>query len=33
MDKKTVTIIGSYNVALFLKSERLPSVGETVIGG
>lgn len=31
MDKKTVTIIGSYNIALFLKSKRLPSVGETVI--
>lgn len=33
MTTKTVTIIGSYNVGLFLKGEQLPAVGETVIGG
>lgn len=27
-----VTIVGSYNVGLFLKGDRLPAVGETVIG-
>ena len=32
MAAKTVTIIGSYNVGLFLKGEILPSPGETVIG-
>ncbi|MFA7345547.1 MAG: ribokinase [Terrimicrobiaceae bacterium] len=32
MPNKTVTIIGSYNVGLFLKGEHLPDVGETVIG-
>ena len=28
---KPITIVGSYNVGLFLKGERLPHVGETVI--
>lgn len=32
MDSMMVTIIGSYNVGLFLKGEVFPSVGETVIG-
>lgn len=32
MENRIVTIVGSYNVGLFLKGERLPSVGETVIG-
>ena len=32
MKRQTVTIVGSYNVGLFLKGERLPTVGETVIG-
>ena len=32
MSDKTVTIIGSYNVGLFLKGEHLPDMGETVIG-
>jgi ribokinase len=32
MPEKTVTIIGSYNVGLFLKGEHLPDMGETVIG-
>jgi ribokinase len=27
-----VTVVGSYNVGLFLKGTRLPTVGETVIG-
>lgn len=32
MKRETITIIGSYNVGLFLKGEELPTVGETVIG-
>ena len=32
MNLQYVTIIGSYNVGLFLKGEKLPSMGETVIG-
>lgn len=32
MKQQTVTIIGSYNVGLFLKGEVLPKAGETVIG-
>ena len=32
MTDSTVTIIGSYNVGLFLKGENLPTRGETVIG-
>jgi ribokinase len=32
MANKTVTIIGSYNVGLFLKGKDLPAKGETVIG-
>ena len=32
MEKRTVTVIGSYNVGLFLKGEVLPHPGETVIG-
>jgi ribokinase len=32
MNSKFVTIIGSYNVGLFLKGEKLPAMGETVIG-
>lgn len=32
MDKKNVTVIGSYNVGLFLKGEVIPFVGQTVIG-
>lgn len=31
MQKKTVTIVGSYNVGFFLKGQRLPSLGETII--
>ena len=31
MTAKIVTVVGSYNVGLFLKGERLPSSGETVI--
>lgn len=30
--RKLVSIVGSYNVGLFLKSRRLPRPGETVIG-
>lgn len=33
MTAKIVTVVGSYNVGLFLKGERLPSPGETVIAG
>ena len=29
---KPITIIGSYNVGLFLRGDRLPTRGETVIG-
>ncbi len=32
MKKEFVTIVGSYNVGLFLKGEKLPATGETVIG-
>ena len=32
MHGKNVTVIGSYNVGLFLKGVRLPKRGETVIG-
>jgi len=32
MGRDTVTVIGSYNVGLFLKGEVLPKPGETVIG-
>ena len=32
MDRKKVTIVGSYNVGLFLKGATFPGVGETVIG-
>ena len=32
MDQRPVTVIGSYNVGLFLKGEHLPAPGETVIG-
>ncbi len=28
--KKVITIVGSYNVGLFLKGQRLPDVGETI---
>jgi len=28
--KKAITIVGSYNVGLFLKGQRLPEVGETI---
>ncbi len=31
MTPNTVTIVGSYNVGLFLKGNRLPATGETVI--
>jgi ribokinase len=31
MSRRTVTIVGSYNVGLFLKGKRLPAVGETVV--
>lgn len=31
MTRQTVTIVGSYNVGLFLKGKRLPAPGETVI--
>lgn len=31
MNKKTVTVVGSYNVGLFFKGQRLPAPGETVI--
>ncbi len=30
--KTGITIVGSYNVGLFLKGERLPQKGETIIG-
>jgi ribokinase len=29
---KKVTVIGSYNVGLFLKGESIPAVGQTAIG-
>lgn len=32
MGKKHITVIGSYNVGLFLKGETLPKKGETIIG-
>lgn len=32
MDCKRVTVVGSYNVGLFLKGQRLPKFGETIIG-
>ena len=32
MDKKFVTVIGSYNVGLFFKGQAIPKIGETVIG-
>jgi ribokinase len=32
MNKRTVTVIGSYNVGLFFKGQQLPGIGETVIG-
>ncbi len=32
MHQKPITIVGSYNVGLFIKSEHLPQEGETVIG-
>jgi ribokinase len=32
MDRKKVTVVGSYNVGLFLKGDGFPSPGETVIG-
>jgi len=32
MNKRTVTVIGSYNVGLFFKGQQLPRIGETVIG-
>lgn len=32
LSRKTVTVVGSYNVGLFCKTDRLPSVGETVLG-
>jgi len=32
MARTALTVVGSYNVGLFLKGDRLPSVGETVIG-
>ena len=31
MQNRIVTIVGSYNVGLFLKGQRLPARGETVI--
>ena len=31
MSQKSITIIGSYNVGLFLKGDRLPAFGETII--
>jgi ribokinase len=31
MKRDTITVIGSYNVGLFLKGHTLPSIGETVI--
>ncbi len=32
MSKKGIVVVGSYNVGLFLKSDRLPQKGETIIG-
>ncbi len=32
MKQNNVTVIGSYNVGLFLKGQRLPVLGETIIG-
>ena len=29
---KPIVVVGSYNVGLFIKGDRLPSKGETVIG-
>jgi len=31
MDKKTITIVGAYNIDLSLKGQRLPALGESVI--
>jgi ribokinase len=30
MKSKMITIVGSYNVGLFLKGQRLPCMGETI---
>jgi len=32
MERKKITVVGSYNVGLFLKGENIPKVGETLIG-
>jgi hypothetical protein len=32
MSTPGVTVVGSYNVGLFIKGRRFPIVGETVIG-
>jgi ribokinase len=32
MELRPITVIGSYNVGLFLKGDRLPAAGETIIG-
>ena len=29
---KPIVVVGSYNVGLFIKGERLPAKGETVVG-
>ena len=29
---KPIVVVGSYNVGLFIKGQRLPQKGETVIG-
>jgi len=29
---KPIVVVGSYNVGLFIKGQRLPAKGETVIG-
>ena len=31
MNKKPIVVVGSYNVGLFLKGQRLPQQGETVV--
>lgn len=32
MERKKITIIGSYNVGFFFKGKLLPELGETIIG-
>lgn len=32
MERKQITVVGSYNVGLFLKGDSIPKVGQTLIG-